>query len=69
MENSNTIEREISTVRNEIRSEKSELNREPIGLANPVLTAEISADQRKVQRLEQKEERAKEYGQSHGFGY
>jgi hypothetical protein len=68
MDNSN-IEREISTVRNEIRSEKSELNREPIGLARPVLTAEISTDQRKLQRLEQKEERAKEYEQSHGFGY
>ncbi len=69
MDNSNTIEREISTVRNEILYEKNELNREPIGLPNPILTAEISTNQRRLQSLEQKEERTKEYEQSHGFGY
>jgi hypothetical protein len=52
-----------------MRSENSELSREINNLPNSVLAIETSTDQRKVQSVEQKEERAKEYEQSHGFGY
>ena len=69
MEDTNTIEREISSVRSEIRREQNELSRDPIGPSNPTIAAEINANERTLKTLEQKEERANEYEQSHGFGY
>jgi hypothetical protein len=69
MEDTNTIEREISSVRSEIRSEQNELSRDPVGPANPAIVAELNANECTLSRLEQKEERANEYEQSHGFGY
>jgi hypothetical protein len=69
MEDTNTIEREISSVRSEIRREQNELSRDPIGPPNPAIAAEINANERTLKTLEQKEERTNEYEQSHGFGY
>ena len=40
MEDTNTIEREISSVRSEIRREQNELSRDPIGPPNPAIAAE-----------------------------
>ncbi len=69
MEDTNTIERDISSVRGEIRREQNELSRDPVGPPNPVIAAEINANERTLKTLEQKEERANEYEQAHGFGY
>lgn len=69
MEDTNTIERDISSVRSEIRREQNELSRDPIGPPNPTIAAELNANERTLKTLEQKEERANEYDQSHGFGY
>jgi hypothetical protein len=69
MEDTNTIERDISSVRSEIRREQNELSRDLVGPPNPVIEAELNANERALNRLEQKEDRANEYEQSHGFGY
>ncbi len=69
MEDTNTIERDISSVRSEIRREQNELSRDPVGPANLAIAAELNANERVLNRLEQKEERPKEYEQSQGFGY
>jgi hypothetical protein len=69
MEDTNTIEREISSVRSEIRREQNELSRDPVGPANPAFAAELNANERTLSRLEQREDRVNEYEQSHGFGY
>ena len=69
MEDTNTIERDISSVRSEIRREQNELSRDPIGPPNPAIATELNANERTLKTLEQKEERANEYEQSHGFGY
>ena len=69
MEDTNTIEQDISSVRSEIRREQNELSRDPVGPPNPAIAAELTANERTLTRLEQKEDRANEYEQSHGFGY
>jgi hypothetical protein len=69
MEDTNTIERDISSVGSEIRREQNELSRYPVGPVNLAIAAELNANERALKRLEQKEDRAKEYEQSHGFGY
>ena len=69
MEDTNTIERDISAVRSEIRNEQNQLSGDPIGPPKPVISAELSANERTLQVLEQKEDGVKEYEQTHGFGY
>lgn len=65
MEEKNAIEQEITAVRNEIRGEQNQLSQDSMGPSNPAVLAQLNADERVLQTLERKEERAK----AHGFGY